>query len=83
VADNNDSKFIENINWRHVDPITVTVNKYKDEGITVTPVYNAQYDCYAIVDQNNKVKKPFGYEPVDLVPFIPVTLFGVPTNAAT
>lgn len=81
VADNNDSKFLAAFD--HHSVMEHTVCKYKSEGITVHPVYNVQYDCYAFVDQNNKVKKPFGYEPVDLKPFIPATLFGVPANAAT
>jgi hypothetical protein len=81
VADNNDTKFLSSFSDRSV--LEYTVHQYQIQGITCRSVYNAQYDCYVFLDQNNKVRKPVGYKPVDLTPFIPKVLFGVPTNATT
>lgn len=66
VADNNLSK--------HVDDEEIakqTLKHYATQGIKVSYRYNALYKKFTILDENNKVRKPIGYLPVDLKDYVP------------
>jgi hypothetical protein len=81
VADNNDSKFLSGFTEPSV--FEYTVQGYRKQGVEIKTMFNPEYHSYCFVDSNGKVRKPLDYKPVDLTPFIPSVLFGVPTNAAT
>lgn len=42
-----------------------------------TVVYNKTYDCYVLKDGNGKIRKPIGFQPVDIVDCLPSDFFGV------
>lgn len=62
IAKNNLSKYPETR-----DLAEMTVGMYADEGIETYYTYNEDYQVYVIRDKvTGKVKKPFGFKPVDL-----------------
>jgi len=84
VADNNDTKFISTSGGDQFwDTVAMTNIKYMTEGVPVNLQHNVQYNVYAFIDEKGKVRKPAGYENVNLKPYVPFKLFGENTNAAT
>lgn len=66
VCVNNDSKFVKT-----ATEAEMSVRQYQSQGVECKSVYNEKYDCYSIVDSNNKVRKPLGYKSVELEQFLP------------
>lgn len=66
VAQNNLSKF-------PTDPkvVMATIEHYRKQGIKCHHEYIEEYKRYVIRDENNKVRKPVGYESVDLSDCVP------------
>lgn len=73
TAQNNLSKFVDNTHqsstWSNI-----TVNKYLEEGIHVTPSYNQEYNVWVFKDTNGKIRKPQGYKANDVSGSIPEKL---------
>lgn len=66
VCENNSTKFVKT-----ATEAELSVKLYASKGIECKSVYNEQYDCYAIVDSNSKVRKPINYKSVELDEFLP------------
>lgn len=66
VCENNTTKFVKT-----ATEAEMSVRQYQSQGVECKSVYNEKYDCYSIVDSNNKVRKPLGYKSVELEQFLP------------
>lgn len=53
---------------------------YIEKGWTIT--YNNEFDCYVLKDQNGKIRKPIGFQSVDIMDFLPEDFFGIMKGAA-
>lgn len=67
TAQNNLSKFVPDI-----DTAMKTVKYYQDQGILTRVYLDPVHNMFAILDMNNKVRKPLGYTANDLDDCIPV-----------
>jgi hypothetical protein len=52
-----------------------TIKMYSEKGITVISKYDKYSDVYVIKDVNDKVKKPLGFIPTDLIQYVPVNCY--------
>ena len=66
VCENNSTKFVKT-----ASEAEMSVRHYQSKGIEWKSIYNEKYNCYSIVDGNNKVRKPIYYKSVELEQFLP------------
>ena len=66
VCENNSTKFVKT-----ASEAEMSVRHYQSKGIECKSIYNEKYNCYSIVDGNNKVRKPIDYKSVELEQFLP------------
>jgi hypothetical protein len=52
-----------------------TVKMYSEKGIEVISKYDVLHDVHVIKDMNDKVKKPLGFIPTDLIQYVPVNCY--------
>ena len=71
VAANNLEKYIHTALPDSREIVERTVQMYEDKGEPVKVVYNEYYQSFLFLDSNGKVRKPFGFTPVNLAECIP------------
>jgi hypothetical protein len=52
-----------------------TIKMYSEKGIEVISEYNVLHDLGVIKDMNDKVKKPLGFIPTNLIQYVPVNCY--------
>lgn len=73
VAQNNLEKFVPASEVGAINEALqqATIKMYRDKGVRVTAKYSRDLDAFVFLDENNKVRKPFGYEQPDLSDCLP------------
>ena len=71
VAANNLEKYIPEGYTDSREIVERTLQMYEDTGQPVQAVLDKDSGCYYFVDANGKVRKPFGFTPVNLAECIP------------
>lgn len=65
IAANNSSKFVSDNDPECHEIISKSKEMYLDKGVVITPVYNKEYNCWALMDGSNKYKKSYNFKSVD------------------
>jgi hypothetical protein len=52
-----------------------TIKMYSEKGVEVISKYDVLHNAYVIKDMNDKVKKPLGFIPTDLIQYVPVNCY--------
>lgn len=73
VANNNLDKFVSAADSYELNKAIIesTVQMYAEKGIKVMEKYVPAFDAWVFLDEQNKVRKPYGYIPADVSKFIP------------
>jgi hypothetical protein len=72
VIRNNETKFIED----KYDACLTVDHYFNNKGINTTYYYNDDFCVWYVIDENGKLRKPIGYEDVDVSECVPQWLKG-------